>query len=323
MLDTQQNRMIPDLIGLKTTKRPSGDHGFYMCPFHSETNPSLSINFEKGIWHCFSCHEGGTLNTLCKKVTNLNIYQVLGIDNEFKRLGNDRTFKKANYVEYVSEAIDESKISLDIRGIVVPYINSKETKQYLQVRGISEEIAQRYDFKYADDVYINGQKFVKRLLIPIYGETGRLVNIEGRDITRQHFIKVLYPKDSIKPIWNIQNLKKDQTLYLTEGLMDLFLLEQDKEFFSNVSVVFGSAISPYQKKMLQDFPRIVTIFNNDKAGVDAHERLKTELDRRIDKLQFSSEYNDIGEIWENGKLTVKEFREKGGFVEKRDGAFFL
>lgn len=29
------------------------------CPFHSDDDPSLSINFERRSWHCFGCERGG------------------------------------------------------------------------------------------------------------------------------------------------------------------------------------------------------------------------------------------------------------------------
>jgi DNA primase len=317
-LEKEHFQRIPEILGLKYKKTPRDDRGFFYCPFHPEEKvPSLSMSFEKGIWNCFSCHKGGTINELVVELTNQNIYQALGLDHEFSGF-----IKKVVYKEYVEEEIDESKINIDIRGIVVPYNQSPEAVSYLKQRGIEQRIADKYDFKYANDIYINGWKFIKRLMIPIYGETGKLVNIEGRDVTRTNSIKVLYPKNSIKPIWNIQNLDVNKPLYITEGLIDLFLLEQD-EYFNNLTVQFGSAISPYQKKMLEKFPTIITIFNNDDAGERSVETLRRELGRKIDKLEFSKEFNDIGEIWENGNMTVKQYRERYGFKLKRDNAFFL
>ncbi len=32
-----------------------------LCPFHKDTNPSLSIDPVKNVWHCFGCErKGGT-----------------------------------------------------------------------------------------------------------------------------------------------------------------------------------------------------------------------------------------------------------------------
>lgn len=313
-------QQIPHLLGLKYKKHPSDDGGYFICPLHSpeERTPSLSISFSKGIFHCFSCGAGGTLNKLCKETDGRNIYQVLGLESSFRDLEEPSYPKQEEAKE-----IKEEDIDIDIRGVVVPALSSKEARSYLATRGISEEIAKKYDFKYAEDIYINERKFIKRLMIPIYGETGKLVNIEGRDVTRKSPVKVLYPKNSIKPLWNIQNLSKEKPLIITEGLMDLFLLEQDPEHFSNLTVIFGSSISPYQKKMLEKFDKIITMFDNDSAGEMAHEKLKKELGKEIDRWKFDSEYKDIGEIWEMGRMTVSDFYKKGGFYFQRDNSFYL
>jgi len=31
-----------------------------LCPFHVDTNPSLSVNDQKGLYYCFSCNKGGS-----------------------------------------------------------------------------------------------------------------------------------------------------------------------------------------------------------------------------------------------------------------------
>ncbi|MFN3994936.1 MAG: CHC2 zinc finger domain-containing protein, partial [bacterium] len=30
-----------------------------LCPFHSDSNPSLSVDLERGLWYCFGCNKGG------------------------------------------------------------------------------------------------------------------------------------------------------------------------------------------------------------------------------------------------------------------------
>ena len=39
------------------------------CPFHKggqEKKPSFSVNVEEGLFHCFTCHESGTIPTLLR-----------------------------------------------------------------------------------------------------------------------------------------------------------------------------------------------------------------------------------------------------------------
>ena len=39
--------------------RRSGASYMGRCPFHDDTTPSMSFNFEKGVWHCHTEHIGG------------------------------------------------------------------------------------------------------------------------------------------------------------------------------------------------------------------------------------------------------------------------
>jgi DNA primase len=52
--------------------RPSGaTNVITKCPFHKggeERKPSFSINLNEGLFHCFTCHEAGTVKTLLKKL---------------------------------------------------------------------------------------------------------------------------------------------------------------------------------------------------------------------------------------------------------------
>lgn len=31
----------------------------FLCPVHEDTNPSASVNVDKGVWYCYSCHASG------------------------------------------------------------------------------------------------------------------------------------------------------------------------------------------------------------------------------------------------------------------------
>ena len=44
-------------LGVKLKKQ--GRQYLGLCPFHDDHHPSLSVNHEKGLWHCFGCGKGG------------------------------------------------------------------------------------------------------------------------------------------------------------------------------------------------------------------------------------------------------------------------
>ena len=40
-----------------------GHEKMVCCPFHNDSNPSLSVDHENGLWHCFGCGKGGDVIT--------------------------------------------------------------------------------------------------------------------------------------------------------------------------------------------------------------------------------------------------------------------
>ncbi len=55
-LDTGIVELMENL-GIKLKKVGNEYKG--LCPFHDDHDPSLSVNREKGLWHCFGCERGG------------------------------------------------------------------------------------------------------------------------------------------------------------------------------------------------------------------------------------------------------------------------
>ena len=59
--------VISDYIQLKRVgKRYAG-----VCPFHNDRDPSLSVNSEKGFFHCFGCGVGGNAINFVMKAENI------------------------------------------------------------------------------------------------------------------------------------------------------------------------------------------------------------------------------------------------------------
>lgn len=58
---TLVRRYVPNL-------RVVGPRGTGLCPFHNDKNPSLSIDFERGIFHCFGCGQSGGVKKFAELV---------------------------------------------------------------------------------------------------------------------------------------------------------------------------------------------------------------------------------------------------------------
>ena len=61
---------IADDFGIKPLRRK-----LRICPFHKDTNPSLSLSNEKGVFNCFGCGKKGNIITFhaeLNKLRNMN-----------------------------------------------------------------------------------------------------------------------------------------------------------------------------------------------------------------------------------------------------------
>jgi len=47
------------------------------CPFHDDQNPSLTVDREKGVWHCFGCGAGGDVFSFLQKIDNIDFKEAL------------------------------------------------------------------------------------------------------------------------------------------------------------------------------------------------------------------------------------------------------
>ena len=64
---------MADEFGLKPYKR-----NLRICPFHIDTNPSLSLSNEKGVFNCFGCGKKGNIITFhaeLKKLGDMDGYK--------------------------------------------------------------------------------------------------------------------------------------------------------------------------------------------------------------------------------------------------------
>lgn len=60
------------------TLRSAGGGSFKgLCPFHDERTPSFHVTPSKGLYHCFSCQEGGDVITFVRKVDNLTFSEAV------------------------------------------------------------------------------------------------------------------------------------------------------------------------------------------------------------------------------------------------------
>jgi len=279
-------------LKLKKPLTSSTIQEFCTCPFHKDNTPSLSANLEKGYWKCFSCGDHGTINGLAKKAVGKSAFKIL--NKEFS--SNTEFITIVNRAQTPEDLKKTPDVHIRLDGAMSRL--TSECLMYLKNRGITVDVAKSFHMSYFDRGFINGTPFNKRLLVPVY-EKGMLLSYEGRDITGQSKKKVLYPSgSSVNTLYDIDNLDRNEPLYLVEGLMDLAVLRAES-FFKNSSSLFGSSPTRRKASLLSEFKHIVWIPDNDDAGVQSVMKYSEMIDStqtRISILPVPSFSKDVGDL---------------------------
>ena len=294
-------------LKVKTRNLDTADEWKTTCPFHIDKTPSMYIAPERFQFHCFSCQKGGSLASLYYMLTSRSFYKDFDIVNdEFTSF----SFDTAHYIEPDYSKVDRD-VTITIAGNIIPAEKSPEAVRYLRSRGIPFDVAKSMSMGYMDRGSINGTVFNKRLTIPIY-EAGHLLAIEGRDVTGKQASKVLYPKDStVQTLYDLDNLKKDEPLYVLEGTTKLAVLRTDS-YFANSTATFGAGLSDRQIWLMKQFDKIIMIPDNDEAGKRACGKLKEQLGKPFDILEIPNlGIKDVGDIPQKLHTTVEALRKRG------------
>ena len=93
--------------------------GQYMglCPFHNDTNPSLSVNDEKNVFKCFGCGKSGTVIDAVSLFENISIGEAVKLLGNKKQTKNDDLFPPLNSREKAEENRPDNDLKLDISDI--------------------------------------------------------------------------------------------------------------------------------------------------------------------------------------------------------------
>ena len=112
--------VISDYIQLKRVgKRYAG-----VCPFHNDRDPSLSVNTEKGFFHCFGCGVGGNAINFVMKAENISFKEALA------KVASKAGIKIDISVEKSAEQIKTENIEKIIRESALFYFNNLQSGNY-------------------------------------------------------------------------------------------------------------------------------------------------------------------------------------------------
>lgn len=152
-------RVVSSYINL--TKK--GKNYVGVCPFHDDTNPSLTVSPEKRIFKCFVCGTAGSAIVFVQKYEHLNFFDAMRKVAEISGYSDPR-LEKTTYVK----PVDQTKVPLYkcLHDLTTYYQYALATKEgeegleYFTSRNLDAEMQNKFKLGYA---FKNGANTIRFL----------------------------------------------------------------------------------------------------------------------------------------------------------------
>lgn len=231
---------ISTIIGNYLSIKSSGSSKVAVCPFHSDTKPSMHINDNKKIYKCFACGAAGDVITFVMKHRNLDYRDAL------KEICDKNGLHFESYLDErkTNPKIEMGKKILSRAALLYRKIATESGTgpyaEFIKKRGLTEETAQTYSLGFATNKnslldYLTSipnvkdrefaisiakelsliktnpknpdnhyDTFRERIIFPIWDHLGQVIGFTSRAIRPDQEPKYMNSKDSF--LFNKSNL---------------------------------------------------------------------------------------------------------------------
>ncbi|MBQ3674731.1 MAG: DNA primase, partial [Campylobacter sp.] len=136
---------IVEVVERYVPLKRSGRNSVGICPFHDDRNPSMSVNSQMGIFHCFSCKAGGNA------IKFIMEYEKISYPEAIEKLAASIGFTLEYENNHFGETKKESKKILELLNGYYQNLlySNQEALNYLYSRGITDELIRKFGIGWA------------------------------------------------------------------------------------------------------------------------------------------------------------------------------
>ena len=310
-----RNRILADIdneaffLGELSNIQRRGNEIKAECPFkhlhesHTDNNPSLTVNLDKGVWYCNSCQSKGNVHTMYKMLYNKSNEEAwfeLGDALKIPRPDGSKPTRPDIETGLVQEYHQK------LMSMTGPLRDVLRTR-----RGLTDKTLVDFQLGWDGD----------RVTIPIYDEYNTLVNFRRYkwNSTDDQW-KVLNYVDELNNsygevrIFGIDRVLDDSLDYIVwcEGEMDRLTAEQNG--FPCACPTSGAGTwKPDWTKLFKHKKRVYLAQDNDEAGRNATRKLCEKLYRVVDVYVVTWPENfpvkgDITDFFTKCNQTAEDFK---------------
>jgi DNA primase len=301
---------IVEVVGRHVTLKKAGANFQGLCPFHNEKSPSFSVSPTKQFYHCFGCGAHGSAISFLMEHSGLAYVDAieelarsagLTVPREERRPQDLAKQQQAIALsEVMSPAADwyKQQLKLNTRAI-----------DYLKGRGLSGEIAKRFNLGYAPESWqgleavfgaysqdsianvlveagliIQSEakrydRFRDRIMFPIRNPKGQVIAFGGRilDAGEPKYLNSpetpLFSKgNTLYGLFEARQAIRDKgCVIVCEGYMDVVALAQ-LGFANGVATLGTACTANHVRALMRQTDRIIFSFDGDAAGQRAAKR---------------------------------------------------
>lgn len=302
----QQSNDIVDVINEYIPLQKKGANYVCLCPFHSDTDPSLTVSRQKQLFKCFACGEGGNVFTFLQK------YESKSFPEAVKTLA-DRSgiaLPEEYNSEYSKEKQDYKQRLIECNTEAARYYyallrspDGKNGLDYFRRRKLTDETMKKFGLGYSkikgNDLilYLRSQgfkdkeiidaglgvyderngmkaKFWNRVMFPIKNQAGKVIGFGGRvmgDGEPKYLNSqetAVFNKSTNLYAFDLAKQSRCGYFILCEGYMDVIALHQAG--FGMATASLGTAFTPGQANLIKRYVKDVYLsYDSDGPGVKA------------------------------------------------------
>ncbi|EKN64253.1 DNA primase [Schinkia azotoformans] len=309
---------IVDVISEYIQLKKQGRNYFGLCPFHGEKTPSFSVSADKQIYHCFGCGAGGNVFSFLMNIENCSFMEAAATLAEKVHIN----LPIQNEVSPFSEKSPDYAEMFRAHDLLQKFyhhllVNTKEgtvATKYLQQRGFTEEVINRFKIGYAPNTWDVASRFLEkrgfnlhemakaglivrkdsdgtyfdrfrdRIMFPIWDNQGRTIAFGGRILYEGEPKYLNSPETKIfnksKTLYGLHlarpEIRKKQQVILFEGYVDV--IAAHRAGVENGVASLGTSLTDEQANIIRRNAENVTIcYDSDSAGINAAYRAASVL----------------------------------------------
>jgi DNA primase len=287
-----------------------------ICPFHSDTKPSLKVNDAKGMYKCFACGAGGDHITFVKEYKKIEfvdalkeICGILGLPFEDQKQKQknpkiEMAYRVLNasvklyqkvasqqpqaYVEFLDkrklspETVEKWQIGFaPANNALFHYLDSLPGADGNLARQTAKDIG---IIRFNEDHNSIYDQFRERVMFPIHDHSGQICGYSARTVTG-HVAKYINSFDSFAfnkgailfgLFFGKNAIRQSDQAILVEGNIDVITMHQFG--FQQTVGTMGTALSDQSVRLLSNMTKnIFLALDSDNAGKKAMQRINADF----------------------------------------------